>query len=231
MSAFINNISNKNNIDESIKEKIKVISDFHYYIFNKLCFNSSLMQNNEIVKYNNLIKLVINFFLKCIAVFQNIENQKTVDESSLVSIIRTYDSFFINISMPKDFLLQNNHNNSCFFIDIIFALWQIISYQQFNALAKNELKKCYNNAIQYNSNIFCNTLGKCLSQNKKFNPGHIKIILEYIHYFVNDTDKINKLLAFIIETVQGKAELDIKTFQFFELILMKEKQRLKKVNK
>ena len=231
MNSFINNISKKNNINSTINEKIKAISDFHYYIFKLLCFNSQLLiQNNEIVKYYNLIQIVINFFLNCITLFQNIEIKESVDELTLVSIIKSFNSFFINITISKDFLTQKNNNNSCIFIDMIISIWNIIVFKQFNCSARNELKNFYYNTMQYDINLFNIAFENCISQSKKFTPVYITSIIEYIQCFQNDKERINKMLELVIENVQGNAEIDIRSFSFL-LSLVPRKKGLKKLNK
>ena len=231
MNSFINNISKLNNINSSINEKIKAISDFHHYIFKLLCFNSELLiQNNEIMKYYNLVQIVINFFLNCITLFQNIEVKESVDELTLISIIRSFNSFIINISLSKEFLTQTNNNNSCIFINMILSIWNIIFYKQFNCSARKELKIYFFNAIQYDINLFSIAFEKCISKSNKFTPVYIKSIIEYIQCFENDKDGINKMLDLVIDNVQGSAELDRSSFSFL-LSLVPRKKGLKKINK
>lgn len=231
MNSFINNISKLNNINSSINEKIKAISDFHHYIFKLLCFNSPLLlENNEVMKYYNLVQIIINFFLNCIKLFQNIEIKESVDELTLISIIKSFNSFYINISLSKEFLTQKNNNNSCIFIDMLISIWNIIIFKQFNSSARNELKNFYFNAIQYDINFFVIAFEKCISQSNKFTKVYIKSIIDYIQCFENDKDGINKMLELVIENVQGSAELDISSFSFL-LSLVPRKRGLKKLNK
>ena len=233
MSTFINNISQINNINtnSTISERIKAISDFHHYIFHKLCFNSQLlMQNNEYTKFYNLIEMVINFFINTITLFKNLENNAPVNELSILSIIKSFNTFFINITISRDFLVKQNNNNSCYIVDLIIALWNVILLKQFNCSARKELINCYFNAIQYDINLFIFAFEKCISQNKKFSSVYIKSIIEYIQCFQNDSDGINRMLDAVFENIQGNTEIDIRSYSFL-FSLAARKKGLKKVNK
>ena len=232
MDTFINNISKVTNIDLSICEKIKEIGDFHHYIFRKLCFNSPLIFQNkeEVIKYYKLIQVVINFFLNCIQLFKNLEIKESVDELTLISIIKCFNSFFLNLTLSKEFLTQNNNNNSCIVIDLILGIWNIILFKQFNCSSRKELIICYEVAIQYDINLFNFAFEKCLSQSNKFSKVYIKSILEYFQCFSNDSKNINNMLELIIENVQGTEQLDARKFGFL-FSLAGKKKGLKKVNK
>ena len=232
MNTFITNISESKELNQNITEKIKEISDFHHHIFQKLSFNSPLItQNNTyLLKYYNLLQIVINFFITCINLFQNLERNSPVDEQTLISLTRAFNTFFINISLSKDFMIKQNSNNSCLFIDIIVCLWNIIKYKQFNCTSRVEMRLCYYNAIQYDINLFNIAFEKCLIKSNKYTQDYIKSIIEYFIYFQNDQKQINNMLDFLIENTQGNAEIDIRSFSFF-LSLVARKKGLKKVNK
>ena len=231
MSTFIDNISKENNINSSLNDTILIISDFHYYIFPKLYVNSSpLIKDNDLIKYYNLIQNVINFFINCINLFKSYELTGPIDEITLISVIKSFNSFFINFSMPKYFITQINHNNSCSFIELIISLWNVILFKQFNCLSRKELINCYNNAIKYEINLFNIAFEKCVSQCPKFSAKYIKSIIEYIQCFEDNTDNITKMLELVIENTQGNAELDIRTFGFL-FTLVSRKKGLKKINK
>jgi hypothetical protein len=232
MDTFINNISKINNINITITEKIKTIADFHHYIFPKLSLNSPLIiqDKQEVIKYYNLIQRVINFFQNCIKLFQNLEIKESVDELTLISIIKCFNSFLLNITLSKDFLTQKNNNNSCIIADLILAIWNIIVFKQFNCSARKTLINYYNIIIQYDINLFNFAFEKCLSQSNKFSPIYIKSILEYFQCFRNDSKDINEMLEPIIENVQGTEELDAKKFGYL-FSLVARKKGLKKVNK
>ena len=230
MNTFINNISKLNNINSKITENIKEISDFHYYLFPKFNFNSPLLnQNNELINYYNLIQMIINFFINCMTLFQNLDKEP-INEIVLVSIIKSFNTFFINFSLSKDFLIKNNNNNSCIFIELIISLWDIIFFKLFNCSARKELINCYFNAIQYDSNYFCAAFEKCISQKNKIPKNYIKPIIEYIQCFQNDSDLINRMLDLIIDNFQGNAQLDAKQMSYY-LSLVARKKLVKKVNK
>ena len=230
MSTFINYIKSENDINnklKEIKEKIRIISEFHHYIFPKLIINSStLMQNDELMRYYNLIQEVINLFINCINLFKNYEIKESVDEGTLVSVIKSFNTFFINISLQKDFFLQNNNNNSCLFSEIIFSLWNTIVFKQFNCLSRREIVNCYNNAIHFDKNLFENAFEKCISQSSKFTAIYIKSIMEYIHNF-GYSDGFAKILECIIENIQGIGDLNHLTF-FFHQIARKGLKPIKK---
>ena len=231
MNTFINNISKLNNINSKIIEKIKDISDFHYYLFPKFNFNSPLLnQNNELLNYYNLIQTIINFFINCIVLFQNLDNKEPINETILVSIIRSFNTFYINFTLSKEILLKNNNKNFCIFIELILSLWNIIVFKQFNCSARKEFINCFYNAIQYDINYFNISFEKCISQNNKIPQNYIKSIIEYIRCFQNDSDKINKMLDIIIENFQGNAQLDIKQISFY-LSLVARKKLVDKDNK
>lgn len=232
MNTFITNISESKELNQNITEKIKEISDFHHHIFQKLSFNCPLItQNNTyLLKYYNLLQIVINFFITCINLFQNLERNSPVDEQTLISLTRAFNTFFINISLSKDFMIKQNSNNSCLFIDIIVCLWNIIKYKQFNCTSRVEMRLCYYNAIQYDINLFNIAFEKCLIKSNKYTQDYIKSIIEYFIYFQNDQKQINNMLDFLIENTQGNAEIDIRSFSFF-LSLVARKKGLKKVNK
>ena len=112
MNNLINSISKENKINEIIKEKIKIISDFHYFVFNKLYIDfSPIIQKNELIKYYNFIQNVITFFIKCISLFQNCDINEPINELIISSIINSFNVFFINISLSKDFMTKKNDNN------------------------------------------------------------------------------------------------------------------------
>ena len=216
MSTFINYITKENNIDIKVKEKIRIISDFHYYVFPKLYINSSpLIQNDELIKDFNLIQNVIYLFINCIKLFKNIEIKESVDEITLVSIIKSFNSFLINISIPKNFLLQKNNDN-CIFSEIIYSLWNVILFKQFNCLSRKEFVNCYNNAINYDKNLFENVFEKCLIQSDKFSNVYIKSIMEYVQYFGYNSDGFSKFLECIIENIQGLSDLNHMTYFFHQ---------------
>ena len=230
MSTFIDNISKEKNINSSLKDRILVISDFHYYIFPKLYINiSQLINDNDLFNYYNLVQNVFNFFINCITLFKNFELSEPIDEKTLISVIKSFNSFFININMPKIFMTQNN-NNSYMFINIILSLWNIIFFKQFNCLPRKELVNCYNNSLKYDFNLFINAFEKCMSQSPKFTPKYIKSIIEYIQCFQDNIDSITKMLELVIENAPGDAELDARAFDFF-FLLVSRKKVLKKINK
>ena len=230
MSNFINNISKDNNIDSNIKEKIKYISEFHCLIFHKLNINSSsIINNEELIKYYNLIQNVIYFFINCIKLFQNLENTEPVEEITLFSILKSFNSFFINISISKEFFLKNN-NNSCIFIDIVLTLWNIIIFKKFNCLSRSKLIGLYINMIEYDTNLFNIAFEKCISQCQKFPPVYIKSIIEYIQCFNDNKDNLKKMLELIIETVPASANIDNMAFNKL-LSLVVKKKGLKKIIK
>ena len=231
MNSFIDNISKSTNINSKITEKIKEISDFHYYLFPKFNFNSPLLsQNDELLNYYNLIEMIINFFINCIVLFQNLDNKEPINETVLVSVIKSFNTFYINFSLSKELLIKKNYNNSCIFIELIVSLWNIIIFKQFNCSARKELINCYFNAIQYNINYFNIAFEKCISQKNKIPQNYIKPIIEYIQCFKNDSDGINKMLDLIIENFQGNAQLDLKQISFY-LSLVARKKLVKKINK
>lgn len=227
MSTFINYIKTENDINnklKEIKEKIKIISDFHHYIFQKLILNSSsLLQNDELLRYYNLIQEVINLFINCINLFKKYELKESIDEITLISVIKSFNTFFINISLQKDFFLQNNNNNSCLFSEIIFSLWNVIAFKQFNSLSRKELVNCYNNAMNFDKNAFEKTFEKCLLESSKFTAIYIKSIMEYIHIFGNSS----KIVECVIENIQGIGDLNQLTF-FFHQIARKALKPIKK---
>ena len=232
MSTFINNISKENNINPNITEKIEYISDFHNYIFHKLSFNSPLIaqNNNDLIKYYNLLETIINFFINCVNLFQNLNNKEPVSELLLTSIIKSFNAFFINITLSRDFLVNQNNNNSCFVIDIILSLCNMIKCKQFNCLSRKELLLCCFNAIQFDINLFNLAFEKCLIKSNKFDKIYIKSYIEFIVCFQNDKDNIDKMLDLVFENMQGNATLDTRSFGYL-LTLMARKKGLKKVNK
>ena len=230
MSNFINNISKENNIDSKVKDKIKYISDFHCFIFHKLYINSSsIINNEELIKYYNLIQNVIYFFINCIKLFQNLENTEPIEEIVLVSILKSFNSFFINLSISREFLLKNN-NNSCIFIDIVLTLWNIIVFKKFNCLSRSKLIGLYINMIEYDTNLFNIAFEKCISQCQKFPPVYIKSIIEYIQCFKDDKDNLKKMIELIIETVPATANIDNMAFNKLLSLVIK-KKGLKKIGK
>ena len=231
MTTFIDNISKEKNINSSLKDKILVISDFHFYLFPKLYINiSQLINNNDLLNYYNLVENVVNFFVNCITLFKNFELSEPIDENTLISVIKSFNSLFINIHIPKNFIAQNNNNNSCMFINIITSLWNIIYFKQFNSLSRKELINCFNNSFRYDFNLFIIAFEKCLSQSQKFSPKHIKSIIEYIQCFQDNIDSVTKMIELVIENSQRNAEIDARAFDFF-FLLVSRKKLLKKNNK
>ena len=232
MNTFINNISKEKDINPNITDKIEDISDFHHYIFHKLSFNSPLItqNNNDLMKYYNFIEKVIDFFINCVNLFMNLNNSSPVGERILSSIIKSFDAFFVNISISREFLTKQNNNNSCFVIDIILSLWNLIKCKQFNSSSRNQLILCYFNAISYNINLFNNAFEKCLIKSNKFSQVYIKSIIEYIVCFQNDYESIKNMLYLIFDDTQENAEIDIRSYSnLFSLVVRK--KGLKKVNK
>jgi large-conductance mechanosensitive channel len=232
MDTFINNISKEKDINSNMTDKIEDISDFHHYIFHKLSFNSPIItrNNNDLIKYYNFIEKVINFFINCVNLFMNLNNSSPVGERILSSIIKSFDAFFVNISLSREFLAKQNNNNSCFVIDIILSLWNLIKCKQFNSSGRKQLILCYFNAIAYDINLFKIAFEKCLIKSNKFNQVYIKSIIEYIVCFQNDYESIDKMLYLIFNDIQENAEIDERSYSnLFSLVVRK--KGLKKVNK
>ena len=231
MDNLINSISKEKKINEIIKEKIKIISDFHYFVFHKLYMDfSPLIQKNELLKYYNFIQNVINFFINCISLFQNCEINEPINESTISSIINSFNEFFINISLSKNFMTQKNDNNSCIFIDIILSLWKTIYFKKFNCSSRKNLIICLKNALQYDINLFNIALEKCIGQSSKFNGKYIKSILEYFHFYENSPNDIENMLKFVIDNIPGNANIDVHSFNHL-ILSMAQKKGLKKINK
>ena len=229
MNIFLNNIPKENIMDPMIKEKIRSISDFHNYIFHKLIIQSS--SNEELKKYYDLIQKVINFFINCITLFQNFENSKEpVDELTLTSIIKSFNDYFINISIQRELFIQPNNNNSYIFSDIILSLWKIIYFKQFNCLSRRKLIDLYINMLQYDTNLFIITFRKCISESQKFPPKFIESILEFIQCFKNEKNNNNDMFELIIESVPGNKSIDNMAFNRL-LTLAIRKKGLKKIGK
>ena len=230
MNNLINSISKENKVNAITIDKIKILSDFHYYIFQKLYINTSpLISENDLVKYYNFIQNIINFFINCISLFQKCDINEPINEVNISSIIKSFDKFFINISLPKSFLTQNN-NNSCLFIDIISSVWNTMSFIKFNCSARKYLIICLKSAMQYDMNLFIIAFEKCISKSPKFTSKYIKPIKEFFQFYQNSPDDIEKMLKFVIDNTPGNANIDDHSFN--QLILqMARKKGLKKINK
>ena len=215
----------KGNDNIVIKEKIKILSEFHYYIFKKLDFNSSLyVQDNESEKYYYLINKIIEFLINCINYFKQLEIKEPVNEATLISVIESFNSFFINISLSKNILTQNI-NNTSLYIEIILSSIKIIQFKQCKYYSKKHLLIFYQNAIEYDINSFIVAFKKYLSETNKFTPNFIENIINYFQFFQNNRDNIEKMISIIFDSIPGDKNIDNKKFNNL-FILNKKKKKL-----
>ena len=216
MKTFIENFSKeeKNNNNKLIEEKIRMISEFHYYIFVKLNFkNDKLITNDELIKYYNLLKKIIDFLTNCVTLLKEIEVKMKINEMSLSPIIQSFNSFLLNTSLIKEFFIQKNgENNSSIFIDIIIASWKFIFFYNFKSSSKNYLIDLYQNAFKYDINLFIKVFEICISKSNKFNNTQIKSIIEYLIKFQNYEDNIKKIFKFVFENIRRDGIIDENTF-------------------
>ena len=216
MKTFIENFSKeeKNNNNKLIEEKIRMISEFHYYIFVKLNFkNDKLITNDELIKYYNLLKKIIDFLTNCVTLLKEIEVKMKINEMSLTPIIQSFNSFLLNTSLIKEFFIQKNgENNSSIFIDIIIASWKFIFFYNFKSSSKNYLIDLYQNAFKYDINLFIKVFEICISKSNKLNNTQIKSIIEYLIKFQNYEDNIKKIFKFVFENIRRDGIIDENTF-------------------
>ena len=216
MKTFIENFSKeeKNNNNKLIEEKIRMISEFHYYIFVKLNFkNDKLITNDELIKYYNLLKKIIYFLTNCVTLLKEIEVKMKINEMSLTPIIQSFNSFLLNTSLIKEFFIQKNgENNSSIFIDIIIASWKFIFFYNFKSSSKKYLIDLYQNAFKYDNNLFIKVFEICISKSNKFNNTQIKSIIEYLIKFQNYEDNIKKIFKFVFENIRRDGIIDENTF-------------------
>ena len=220
MNIVINIIYKENNINSLLMKKINIISDFHYFIFRKLNLSQSIFKdNNELIKYYKLFQEIINFFSKYTNLFFNIDNKNPIKEKIILSIINSFNSFFKNSYLKKDFLIINNNNsNSNNFIDIILSLWKIILFKRFNDVAEKNIIICYKEAIKYDIKLFNLSFKKFFSQIPKFN-NLLNPIIEYFQYFQNSPENIEKMIKLIIKSIPNDINIDNCSFNnLFELM-------------
>ena len=84
--------------------------------------------------------------------------------------------------------------------------------------------------MQYDINFFNIAFKKCILQSPKFNDKYIKSILEYIQFYENSPNDIEKMLKFVIDNIPGNANIDIHSFNHL-ILSMAQKKGLKKINK
>lgn len=230
MNKYIFYIQNEKEFNEKTADKIKHFSEFNLYIFPKLYLGiSPYIEKNELLKYYELTQNIILLLITSINLFQNQEKSKPIDEITLISVLKSFNSFFINITLQKEFLtanLNNNNNNDCLFSRIIDNIWKVILFKQFNCLSRSNLINCLNNGIKLNKNIFEFTFKKCLQKfPDSFNNLYVENIMEYIYNFGDNDTQFRNILQNIIEIIQGNESLSTLTFYFMQ----NARKKLKKV--
>ena len=221
MSKFIDYIKNGDIFNRNAKEKIKTFCEFQYNIFPKLYINNSpLINNDNITKFLEVVQKVIRLLYSVVNFFKTKENTEPVIEIYIIYLIKSFNSFLINNSLPKQFL-----NNVNLLYQMTMSVWDTVSLKQFNRISREELSNYFVNLYLFDKINFEMIFSKCLSQSHKFNNKYIESIMEYIKLFGNEKSKLKKIIQTSIEVVQENEGLESLNVFF----LSTGKQKLKKI--
>ena len=211
MNKFIEYINTEKFVNSKLKEEVKIFSDFHYNIFPEICLNNtSLITNENLMKFLEITQKIINVLISSINLFKNEENKEPINELLIISIIKSFNAFIINKTLPNGFLI--NSDNNCLLSQIIVAIWNFVVFKQFNCISRNELLNFYKNSCKLDKNLFEYALRNCLIETKIFENNYINSIIEYVHLFGDDNNELNNILQATMDIVQGnqgKRSLDI----------------------
>ena len=182
--------------NKKIKEKLKVLFEFHSDIFPKLSINP------QDEKINKLIENLIVFLIKCVELLKTLENEIEINEERVISLlIKSFMEIFNN----KSFINNNNHNyiNNCI-NNIVITLWDIVQLKQFNSLSRTYLINFYIIALKYDADNFCQIFKNLISNLKEIK--NVEEIIEYLKIFKNDKSNIKSMMMILFENNKGNAD-------------------------
>ena len=212
-------ISKSDMKNKNIKEKIRVLCEFHSEIFQNLIIN-----NSEI--FYQLIEKLINFLLEAINILKNLEDIEPTKELTLTYLIASFNAFILNKTLIPNYLIKENRNNSCFLSDIILSMSNIIKFKLFNKYVRIDLSKLYCNALDYNINYFCKIFEQFLLMCNIYNKSYISSIIEYLKIFANNKKNLEKMMQLVMNNIRGTE--DFKQFNFLFTMATREKLNLNK---
>ena len=196
VNNFMDKISKSDLKNKKIKEKLKVLFEFHSDIFPKLSVNP------QDEKINKLIENLIVFLIKCVELLKTLENEIEINEERVISLlIKSFMEIFNN----KSFINNNNHNyiNNCI-NNIVITLWDIVQLKQFNSLSRTYLINFYVIALKYDADNFCQIFKNLISNLKEIK--NVEEIIEYLKIFKNDKSNIKSMMMILFENNKGNAD-------------------------
>ena len=214
VNNFMEKISKSDLKNKNIKEKLKVLFEFHSDIFPKLSINQD-------EKINKLIENLIIFLIKCIELLRTLENEIEITEERVISLLI---KSFIEIFKNKSFINNNNENyiNNCI-NNIVSSLWGTIQFKQFNSLSRTYLINFCIMALKYDVDNFCQIFRTIISNLKDIK--NIEEIIEYLRIFKDDNSNIKSMMLYLIENNKGNA--DKEKLRFLLSLASREKIRMK----
>ena len=214
VNNFMEKISKSDLKNKNIKEKLKVLFEFHSDIFPKLSINQD-------EKINKLIENLIIFLIKCIELLRTLENEIEITEERVISLLI---KSFIEIFKNKSFINNNNENyiNNCI-NNIVSSLWGTIQFKQFNSLSRTYLINFCIMALKYDVDNFCQIFRTIISNLKDIK--NIEEIIEYLRIFKDDNSNIKSMMQYLIENNKGNA--DKEKLRFLLSLASREKIRMK----
>ena len=214
VNNFMEKISKSDLKNKNIKEKLKVLFEFHSDIFPKLSINQD-------EKINKLIENLIIFLIKCIELLRTLENEIEITEERVISLLI---KSFIEIFKNKSFINNNNENyiNNCI-NNIVSSLWGTIQFKQFNSLSRTYLINFCIMALKYDVDNFCQIFRTIISNLKDIK--NIEEIIEYLRIFKDDNSNIKSMVLYLIENNKGNA--DKEKLRFLLSLASREKIKMK----
>ena len=214
VNNFMEKILKSDLKNKNIKEKLKVLFEFHSDIFPKL----SIDQDEKI---NKLIENLIIFLIKCIELLRTLENEIEITEERVISLLI---KSFIEIFKNKSFINNNNENyiNNCI-NNIVSSLWGTIQFKQFNSLSRTYLINFCIMALKYDVDNFCQIFRTIISNLKDIK--NIEEIIEYLRIFKDDNSNIKSMMLYLIENNKGNA--DKEKLRFLLSLASREKIKMK----
>ena len=214
VNNFMEKISKSDLKNKNIKEKLKVLFEFHSDIFPKLSINQD-------EKINKLIENLIIFLIKCIELLRTLENEIEITEERVISLLI---KSFIEIFKNKSFINNNNENyiNNCI-NNIVSSLWGTIQFKQFNSLSRTYLINFCIMALKYDVDNFCQIFRTIISNLKDIK--NIEEIIEYLRIFKDDNSNIKSMMLYLIKN--NKENANKEKLRFLLSLASREKIKMK----
>ena len=209
-NKMINNFK-QNSLNDLCINQIKKFLEYFKEIFPKLYINicdenKNIIEQKEIMNYENEIAEIINFLLYfSISLSQK---QEFVTDYLISLIIKAFISIFKNDSLNKVFIVnfKFKENNMDLFCNIIIQNWKFIYLDKFGCLSGKALEGVFCQMSKCDINYFTQIFGDCLKEKNLIDLNYIESTLKFIKCFNDREDKKLDIFKEIIGIFRKKKE-------------------------